>query len=168
MGGVPTATYSEGVFVGYRHYDESAIVPLFPFGYGLSYTTFSFQDLAVTPSSFTFANNPNQTVSISFNVTNTGNVPGAEVAQVYVAIPSPSQDVPEPPKWLKAFQKVALNQGQQGNVQLTLDMRSFAYWDVKSETWLVAPGTYQILVGDSSEISSSRVRSRSFENDSML
>ena len=145
-----TATYSEGVFVGYRHYDENNITPLFPFGYGLSYTTFSFKNLAITPTSFTFTNNPSQTVTVTFNVTNTGTVTGAEVAQLYVAIPSPSQSVPEPPKWLKGFQKTSLTPSQQGQVQLTLDERSFAYWDVNSENWLVAPGTYQIMVGDSS------------------
>ncbi len=150
VNGVPTATYSEGVFVGYRHYDANNIVPLFPFGYGLSYTTFSFSNLNISPSSFTFTNNPNQTVTVTFNVTNTGKVAGAEVAQLYVGIPSPSQTVPEPPNWLKGFQKIALTPGQTGPVQLTLSMRSFAYWDVTSESWRVAPGTYQIKVGDSS------------------
>jgi len=150
VGGVPTATYSEGVFVGYRHYDQASITPAFPFGFGLSYTTFSFTNLSVNPASFTFTNNPNQTVAVSFNVTNTGAVTGAEVAELYVAIPSPSPAVPEPPKWLKGFQKISLTPGQMGQVQLTLNMRSFAYWDVTSESWLVAPGTYQIMVGDSS------------------
>lgn len=148
VGGVPTATYSEGVFVGYRHYDQSNIAPLFPFGFGLSYTTFSFSNLSVNPSSFTFTGNPNQTVTVSFNVTNTGSVSGAEVAQVYVGMPSTA--VPEPPKWLKGFQKVPLAPGQIGQVQVPLNMRSFAYWDITSESWKVVPGTYQIMVGDSS------------------
>jgi beta-glucosidase len=151
VNGVPTATYSEGVFVGYRHYDQAGITPLFPFGFGLSYTTFSFSNLSVTPTTLPdFSTNPNQTVTVSFNVKNTGSVTGAEVAQVYVAIPSPSASVPEPPKWLKGFQKISLTPGQTSTVQITLNMRSFAYWDVNSESWLVAPGTYQIMVGDSS------------------
>jgi len=148
VNGVPTATYSEGVFVGYRHYDNNNIAPLFPFGHGLSYTTFSFQNLAISPSTFTFANNASQTVTVSFDVTNTGSVTGAEVAQLYVGIPSTA--VSEPPKWLKGFQKISLTPGQAGQVQLILDQRSFAYWDVNSENWFVAPGTYQVMVGDSS------------------
>ncbi len=148
VGGVPTATYSEGIFVGYRHYDENSITPLFPFGFGLSYTTFPFSNLSINPTSFTFTGNPNQTVTVSFDVKNTGSVAGAEVAELYVGIPSTA--VPEPPKWLKGFEKITLTPGQTQQVQLTLDMRSFAYWDVTSESWLVVPGTYQIMVGDSS------------------
>src|SRR5208282_5474829 len=109
VNGVPTATYSEGIFVGYRHYDEDNITPLFPFGFGLSYTTFSFQNLAITPSSFTFTNNPGQTVTVSLSVTNTGLVAGADVAQLYLGIPSTV--VPEPPKSLQGFQKVSLTPG---------------------------------------------------------
>ena len=148
VGGVPTATYSEGIFVGYRHYDQSNITPLFPFGFGLSYTTFSFSSLSINPTTFTFTGNPNQTVTVSFNVKNTGSVAGAEVAELYVGIPSTA--VPEPPKWLKGFQKITLTPGQTGQVQLMLNMRSFAYWDITSESWKVVPGTYQIMVGDSS------------------
>lgn len=142
------ATYSEGIFVGYRHYDENSITPLFPFGFGLSYTDFSFQNLAINPSSFTLSNNPGQTVTVSLSVTNTGAVAGAEVVQLYVGIPSTA--VPEPPKWLKGFQKVSLTPGQTGQVQLTLDERSFSYWDVTSRRWVVVPGTYKIMVGSSS------------------
>ena len=148
VGGVPTATYSEGIFVGYRHYDQNNIAPLFPFGFGLSYTTFSFSNLSINPTTFSFNGNPNQMVTVSFNVKNTGSVAGAEVAELYVGIPSTA--VPEPPKWLKGFQKITLTPGQTGQVQLTLDMRSFAYWDVTSESWKVVPGTYEIMVGDSS------------------
>ena len=148
VNGVPTATYSEGVFVGYRHYDQANIAPLFPFGFGRSYTNFSFQNLAVTPTSFTFTNNPNQTVTVSFNITNTGSVAGAEVTQLYLGIPSTA--VPEPPKSLQGFQKIMLQPGQTVPVQLTLNQRSFSYWDVVSHSWRVAPGTYQIMVGNSS------------------
>ena len=148
VNGVPTATYSEGVFVGYRHYDQANIAPLFPFGFGLSYTNFSFQNLAVSPTTFTFTNNPSQTVTVSFSVTNRGTVAGAEVPQLYLGIPSTA--VPEPPKSLQGFQKVMLQPGQTVPVQLTLNQRSFSYWDLVSHSWRVAPGTYQIMVGDSS------------------
>jgi len=148
VNGVPTATYSEGIFVGYRHYDQANITPLFPFGFGLSYTNFAFQNLAVSPTSFTFTNNPSQTVTVSFSVTNSGTVSGAEVAQLYLGIPSTA--VPEPPKSLQGFQKVMLLPGQTVPVQLTLNQRSFSYWDVISESWKVVPGAYQIMVGDSS------------------
>src|ERR1700731_4241342 len=134
VNGVPTATYSEGVFVGYRHYDKNNIAPLFPFGYGLSYTTFSFQNLAVTPTSFTLTNNPTQTVTVNLSVTNTGTVPGAEVVQLYLGLPSTA--VPEPPKSLQAFQKTQLlAPGQTAPVQLTLNQRSFSYWDAVSHSW---------------------------------
>jgi len=148
VNGVPTATYSEGIFVGYRHYDQANIAPLFPFGFGLSYTNFSFQNLAVTPATFTFTNNPTQTVTVTLSVTNTGLVSGAEVVQLYLGIPSTA--VPEPPKSLQAFQKILLQPGQTLPVQLTLNQRSFSYWDILSNSWKVVPGTYQIMVGNSS------------------
>jgi beta-glucosidase len=148
VNGVPTATYSEGIFVGYRHYDHANIAPLFPFGFGLSYTDFSFQNLAVSPATFTFTNNPSQTVTVTLSVTNTGLVSGAEVVQLYLGIPSTA--VPEPPKSLQGFQKIVLQPGKTASVQLTLNQRSFSYWDVISESWKVVPGTYQIMVGDSS------------------
>jgi beta-glucosidase len=148
VNGVPTATYSEGIFVGYRHYDQANITPLFPFGFGLSYTNFSFQNLAVTPATFTFTNNPTQTATVTLSVTNTGSVSGAEVVQLYLGIPSTA--IPEPPKSLQAFQKILLQPGQTLPVQLTLNKRSFSYWDILSNSWKVVPGTYQIMLGNSS------------------
>jgi beta-glucosidase len=148
VNGVNTATYSEGIFVGYRHYDQANITPLFPFGFGLSYTNFSFQNLAVTPATFSFTTNPTQTVTVTLNVTNTGSVAGAEVVQLYLGIPSTV--VPEPPKSLQGFQKILLQPGQTLPVQLTLNKRSFSYWDILSNSWKVVPGTYQIMLGNSS------------------
>jgi beta-glucosidase len=87
-------------------------------------------------------------VTVSFSITNTGSVAGAEVTQLYLGIPSTA--VPEPPKSLQGFQKIMLQPGQTGPVQLTLNQRSFSYWDVVSHSWRVAPGTYQIMVGNSS------------------
>jgi beta-glucosidase len=142
------ATYSEGVFVGYRHYDTQNIEPLFSFGHGLSYTTFSYQSLAITPESFSLSGNPGQTVTVEFDITNAGSLYGAEVGQLYLGMPSTA--VLQPPKQLKGFQKVALEPGQTRRVRLVLDSRSFSYWDVNSHSWQIAPGTYQIMVGSSS------------------
>jgi beta-glucosidase len=136
-----TATFSEGVFVGYRHYDAGNIAPLFPFGFGLSYTSFAFSHLAVRSA--------NGTVTVTANVTNTGSRAGAEVAQLYVGDPSTSA-VPEPPNQLQGFTKVSLNPGQTKRVGFTLAARSFSFWDTASASWRVAGGTYHLNVGDSS------------------
>ncbi len=138
------AQYSEGVFVGYRHYDENNITPLFPFGYGLSYTSFAFSNLSVSPASAS----PSSTISVSVNVTNTGSRAGADVAQLYLGIPS--TNVPEPPKQLKGFQKVFLQPGQTQTVSFSLTPQEYSYWDVNAHNWLVQNGTYQVMLGDSS------------------
>jgi beta-glucosidase len=133
-----TATYSEKLQVGYRWYDAQNIAPLFPFGFGLSYTTFSYANLTVsTPDS---AGN----VSVGFDMTNTGARAGADVAQVYVGQPASSG---EPPKNLRGFQRVQLNPGQTQHVTLTLDARSFQTW---TTAWTNTAGTHQIYVGSSS------------------
>jgi len=137
-----TATFSEGVFVGYRHYDAANITPLFPFGFGLSYTTFAFSRLTVHPG-------PHGTVTVSANVTNTGHRAGSDVVQLYVGDPS-SAAVPEPPNQLQGFGKVALGPGQTRRVTFSLDARSFSFWDTASASWRVAGGMYRINVGDSS------------------
>ena len=135
--------YSEGIYVGYRHYDEKKVEPLFPFGFGLSYTKFAFRNLSVGPPSAA------HTVQVEFDVINTGTVVGAEVAQVYLAMPS-SASVPQPPKQLKAFQKVRIEPGKSTHVGLTLNERAFQYWDVASRGWKRVPGTYGVMVGSSS------------------
>jgi beta-glucosidase len=135
--------YSEGVLVGYRWYDEKKIEPLFPFGYGLSYTSFGFKDLKVSSPT------ADKSVTAQFTVTNTGKRAGAEVAQVYVGLPS-LPNVPQPPRQLKGFQRVELSAGQSVSVTLQLDARSFSYWDEASHGWKVAPGTYTVSVGASS------------------
>jgi beta-glucosidase len=136
-----TANYSEGVFVGYRHFDTNNIQPLFPFGFGLSYTGFSYTNLSITTASLSPV--------IDFDVTNTGTRAGAEVAQLYVGMPG-STAVPQPPKQLKGFQKLQLQPGQSGHVHMTLEARAFSYWDAGFHDWLIAPGTYQVYVGSSS------------------
>ncbi len=138
------ADYSEGVFVGYRYYDENNITPLFPFGYGLSYTSFAFSNLTLSSTDVSSTG----TVTASVDVTNTGSVAGAEVAQLYLGIPS--TNVSEPPKQLKGFQKVFLQPGATQQVTFTLDAQALSYWDVNANGWLVQNGTYQVMVGDSS------------------
>ena len=135
--------YKDGIFVGYRGYDHNHTTPLFPFGYGLSYTTFSFGSLAVTgdPAS------PHATVS--FDVTNTGKTAGADVAQLYVAEAKHSDANPE--KQLKGFERVMLQPGETKHVSLELNPRAFAFYDVAAKSWKITPGKYNILVGDSSE-----------------
>jgi beta-glucosidase len=137
------AHYSEGLEVGYRGYTAHKITPLFPFGFGLSYTEFSFDGLKVTKQ-------PGPTnATVSFKVTNTGKRAGAEVAEVYLGFPAIDEGN-EPPVQLKAFSKVMLNPGESKTVELKLDTRAFSYWSEKAHAWAVAPGEFQLMVGDSS------------------
>ncbi len=136
--------YTEGIFVGYRHFDAKYIGPLFPFGFGLSYTTFEYKELKVTPSSS--ATSPK--VSVEFEVVNTGARAGAEVAQVYVGEVNPG--LPRPVRELKGFEKVWLKPGESTKVSIMLDKQAFAYYDVASKRWTVKPGSFLIGVGSSS------------------
>ncbi len=136
--------YKEGVFVGYRGYDKNGKKPLFPFGYGLSYTSFAYSNLSITPATVRDAG----TVTVSFDVKNTGSREGAEVAEVYVGDRHAS--VPRPVKELKGFSKVSLQPGETKKVTVTLDRRSFSYFDVATKQWKAAPGQFDILVGRSS------------------
>jgi beta-glucosidase len=137
-------TYGEGLFLGYRYYTSQQKHPLFPFGFGLSYTTFSFSKLALPSSVSAEAG-----MDVSFNVTNTGDRPGAEVAQLYVGDPSAKSI--RPARELKAFQKVRLAAKESKQVTLHLDRRAFAYWDPSIRDWRVDPGEFVIYVGNSSE-----------------
>jgi beta-glucosidase len=137
-----TAHYSEGIFVGYRHYDAHHITPLFPFGYGLSYTTFTYTNLKVTKGSGT-------NVTVAADVTNSGTMTGAEIAQLYVGSPT-SAKVPEAPQELAGFQKVLLRPGQVKHVTFTLDARSFSHWDTAGHGWKVSAGTYRLMLGGGS------------------
>jgi len=137
--------YSEGVFVGYRHFDKSSTKPLFPFGYGLSYTTFNYSHLSITPQS----GNLSEPVTVLFDVTNTGSREAAEVAEVYVGEVHAS--VPRPVKELKGFTKVSLKPGETRRVMMTLDRRAFSYYDVQGKDWKAEPGEFTVLVGGSSD-----------------
>ncbi|MEU6852963.1 glycoside hydrolase family 3 C-terminal domain-containing protein [Actinacidiphila alni] len=133
-----TVQYSEGVDVGYRWYDAQNKTPAYPFGFGLSYTTFGYSGLTVS------APDANGDVAVGFDVTNTGSTAGAEVAQVYVGQPATTG---EPPKNLRGFERVSLNPGQTQHVSVTLDARSFQYW---TNGWTNAAGSNTVYVGSSS------------------
>jgi beta-glucosidase len=137
--------YSEGVFLGYRHFDRSPIKPLFAFGYGLSYTTYKYSGLSVTPAE----GDLHEPVTVSFDLENTGQREGAEVAELYVGDAHAS--VPRPVKELKGFAKVNLKPGEKKRVTLTLDRRAFSFYDVKKSDWNAEPGEFTILVGGSSD-----------------
>jgi len=137
--------YSEGVFVGYRHFDRSETKPLFAFGYGLSYTTFAYSKLSVAPQ----AGNLNEPVTVSFDVRNTGDREAAEVAEVYVG--ESHSSVPRPVKELKGFAKINLKPGETRRVTLKLDRRAFSFYDVKKSDWRAEAGDFTILVGGSSD-----------------
>ncbi len=134
--------YGEGVFVGYRHYDYRAIEPLFPFGHGLSYTTFRYGPLRA-PRRVT-AGKP---IRASVTVTNTGSRTGSEVVQLYVRDVEAS--LPRPPKELKAFRKVSLDAGETATVEFELDDRALAFWDTASGQWRIEPGEFELLAGAS-------------------
>lgn len=135
--------YEEGIFIGYRHYDRQGITPQFPFGFGLSYTSFELSDLAVDDSRF----DPDGAVSVYVTVSNTGARAGSEVVQLYVG--DEASSVPRPAKELKAFAKVHLAPGETRRVKLDLRDRDFAFYSVDAKHWVVEPGSFVILAGTS-------------------
>ena len=134
-------TYSEGVDIGYRWYQSQNITPAFPFGFGLSYTKFSFSNLSVG------AFNANGKATVTATVTNTGTVAGADVAQLYVGDPAASQD---PPEQLAGFQRVTLNPGQAATVTFPITIHNLASWSAADNQWEAQAGTYSVKVGDAS------------------
>jgi beta-glucosidase len=136
------ADYSEGINVGYRWYDSQQIEPLFPFGYGLSYTTFAVHNLVATKQL-----TRNGIEKLSVDVTNTGQRAGAEVVQLYIGMPAIAD---EPPQQLKGFQKVTLAPGQTQRVRFTLTRADLGYWSTAAGNWATASGNYRIMVGTSS------------------
>jgi beta-glucosidase len=144
VGETKRVEYREGVFVGYRGYEKKGVGPLFPFGHGLSYTTFAYANLSVRPS----GGGAGPLFEVSFDVKNTGTRAGAEVAQVYVG--DGHARVPRPPKELKGFAKVVLRPGETRRVTVKLDGRSFAYYDAEGRRWRADPGDFDVLVGRSS------------------
>jgi len=137
----PHSSYSERMLIGYRWYDSKGIAPLFPFGYGLSYTTFRFSGLSLRGY--------RRGAWVSFTVRNTGQRRGADVAQVYVGDP---RSTGEPPRQLKGFQKVWLDPGQSASLRIWLPEVSFAHWGGGRRPWVVKRGSYRVYVGDSSAL----------------
>ncbi len=143
--GTPVSVeYRESVYVGYRYYDKAQKAVRFPFGHGLSYTTFAYSDLKVSADKL----KDTDTVTVSFTVQNTGKTDGAEVAQVYVS--DTESTIFRPEKELKGFKKVFLKAGESKTVEITLDKRAFAYYNVNLHDWHVESGEFKILVGASS------------------
>jgi beta-glucosidase len=134
--------YSEGVFTGYRGYDKSGIEPRYPFGYGLSYTTFAYSNLKIDKKD-------GHTVTVTFDVKNTGNLDGAEIAEVYVGDVKAS--VPRPLKELKGYEKVFLKKGETKTVTVQLADDAFSFYDVEANKFVVEPGDFIISVGTSSK-----------------
>jgi beta-glucosidase len=141
---IPHVKYDDGLMVGYRYWTTTGKHPLYPFGFGLSYTSFSFSKLQAPATAAS-----GSTVAVSFDVTNTGSMAGAEVAQLYVSDPTAKAKRPE--RELKGFAKVRLAPGETKHVTLNLDARAFSYWDATAHKWTIDPGKFVVLVGDSSE-----------------
>ncbi|MFZ0308017.1 MAG: glycoside hydrolase family 3 C-terminal domain-containing protein [Candidatus Sulfotelmatobacter sp.] len=139
--GTNKVIYREGIFMGYRGYEHAHVEPMFPFGFGLSYTTFAFTNLKSTPAG-------DGRFSVSFDVANTGKRAGATVAQLYVGEASPT--VPRPAKELKQFERIMLQPGETKHVSVGLNPRSFSFYDVATTSWHANAGTYELLLGDSS------------------
>ena len=138
------AVYSEGVFVGYRYYDRKKMDVLFPFGYGLSYTTFAYSNLRLSAQSIT----DQDELTVSVDVTNTGAAAGKEVVQLYVG--DRESTVFRPVRELKGFEKIFLEPGETKTVTFTLGKRAFAYWNVQLHDWHVESGVFAIEIGRSS------------------
>ena len=134
--------YSEGIDVGYRYYNAHHETPLFPFGYGLSYTSFRFSDLRITGQ-------PGRPVTVCATITNTGRVAGSDVAQLYLSDPAAAT---EPPRQLKGFQKVTLQPGQSATVRFSLNGHDLSYWNSAANGWVVPAGQFGVYVGDSSAL----------------
>jgi beta-glucosidase len=134
------SVYSDGIFVGYRWFDKHDIKPLFPFGYGLSYTTFSYSDMAAKPVGDSY--------EVAFKVKNTGKVEGVEVPQLYIH--DPDKAIVSPVKELKRFDRISLQPGETKEVRFVLTKSDFAHYDADKEAWVTHPGPYDISVGSSS------------------
>jgi len=135
--------YREGVFVGYRHYDAKGIAPLFPFGHGLSYTSFAWSNLRLDRTRLA----PGAELGLSLDVANTGSRPGSEVVQIYVR--DVAANVPRPEKELRAFAKLRLQPGETRTVRLSLGPRALAFFDVSRNAWVAEAGAFEVLAGAS-------------------
>jgi beta-glucosidase len=132
--------YEEGIFCGYRHYDQRNIEPLFSFGHGLSYSTFEYSSLSLDLDE-------KGAINVSFSVKAVGALPGTEIAQVYVGDVECS--VPRPYRELKAFESVTLQPGESKTIQIKLGKKAFSYYDVTKKDWHLEPGLFRIMIGSS-------------------
>ncbi len=137
--------YSEGVFLGYRHFDKSGIEPLFPFGFGLSYTSFIYENIRLSKREM----KENDTLWVSFDITNTGKMAGKETAQLYIGDEKAS--VPRPVKELKGFSKILLQPGETKTVRIPVEFTSLAFYDPKTGKWRAEEGMFKVLIGTSSK-----------------
>ena len=140
-----TVSYAEGIYVGYRWYEKRRISPLFPFGYGLSYTTFRYDGIELSKADI----GENDEAEVTVTLTNTGAVDGKEIVELYVRENEPVVSRPE--KELRAFKKVFIKAGESEKVTMKLDRRAFAYWDEQAHEWRVRGGKFTVLVGGSSD-----------------
>lgn len=136
--------YGEGLYIGYRHYERVGIEPLFPFGHGLSYTTFSYGKPSISGDSLS----GNNKLVVTIPITNTGDVEGAEIVQAYIH--DEQSRLPRPEKELQGFDKVFLQPGETKNATLTLDKYSVGYYDTELSAWIAEQGTFNVLIGASS------------------
>lgn len=136
--------YNDGILVGYRYFDTKKIEPLYPFGYGLSYTTFEYSNFSA-PNEISADTDE---FTVSFEVKNTGKVAGKEVAQLYIR--DPESSLPRPTKELKGFEKVSLNPGESKKVEIKLNQRALQFYDPQQMKWIAEPGLFEILIGASS------------------
>lgn len=143
-GNIATVEYRESVYIGYRYYEKAGQSVRYPFGYGLSYTTFEYSGLYIDKTDM----DENDTLSVSFRVKNTGSVAGFETAQLYVG--DPESTIFRPVKELKGFKKIWLEPGEEKAITITLNKRAFAFFNVKTNGWCVESGIFNIYVGASS------------------
>ena len=140
-----TTRYEDGIYVGYRHFEKNKIEPLFPFGYGLSYTTFEYGGLKLSSNEMP----GNSNLIVSFNLKNTGKVKGEEIAQLYINDVKSSID--RPVKELKRFKKVSLNPGEEKTIEFELDEKALSFFDPSTKNWKAESGEFEVLIGSSSE-----------------
>ena len=136
--------YDEGIYVGYRHFDKEEIEPLFPFGFGLSYTTFGYENLKVSATTMT----PGETLSVSVDVVNSGDRAGTEIVQLYIA--DLECRIDRPPKELKGFARVPLNPQERQTVRFSIESKDLAFYNDQLHDWAIEPGQFTILIGSSS------------------
>jgi beta-glucosidase len=146
--------YGEGIFVGYRYYEKKRVAPLFPFGFGLSYTSFAYANLRLSVDTIA----PGDQLTVSVDVTNTGHRAGQEIVQLYVR--DVTARVARPEKELKGFAKVALAPGETKTVTLTLDQAALAFWDDAKHAWVAEAGAFEALIGSSSQAIHARAEFR--------